>query len=239
MWCIVHPTFSFRTTDRLPLLSTPSKSRKSPFCVCIKWFPWKPLENIISSHSPFPKLASAWVLLASRAQSFIRELTQQDGWNTQDDRMTKKCGLRFEMHSLAPHFYVIQPSCCVSSLMKDWARVPRGTQSVCDVMNGVAWQRNAVSDVITTLEINFSVCNPTLFENFPIKNFGVFRGNFHILWHRLLCFLGNVVKAETLPSAEIWSEYCTLRVLFLHIRIYSILLYLKDYVKGNARVSQK
>ena len=32
-----------------------------------------------------------------------RELTQQDGWNTQDDRMTKKCRVRLGVHSLAPH----------------------------------------------------------------------------------------------------------------------------------------
>ena len=46
-----------------------------------------------------------------------RELTQQDGWNTQDDRMTKKCRVRLGMHSVAPHFFVILPSCCVSSLL--------------------------------------------------------------------------------------------------------------------------
>ena len=53
----------------------------------------------------------------------IRELTQQDGWNTQDGIMTKKCRVRLGMHSLAPHFFVIlpsrvfQPAWCVSSLM--------------------------------------------------------------------------------------------------------------------------
>ena len=51
------------------------------------------------------------------------EFTQQDGWNTRDGRMTKKCHERLGMHSLAPHFFVIlpsgvyQPSCCVSSQM--------------------------------------------------------------------------------------------------------------------------
>ena len=52
-----------------------------------------------------------------------RELKQQDGWNTQDGRMTKRCRVRLGTHSLAPHFLVIllpgvfQPSCCVSSLI--------------------------------------------------------------------------------------------------------------------------
>lgn len=44
-----------------------------------------------------------------------------------------------------------------------------GTRSVCDVMIGVSWQHNAVSEVIATWEINFSVSNPTLFENFSMK----------------------------------------------------------------------
>ena len=39
-----------------------------------------------------------------------RELTQQDGWNTQDGRMTKKCRVRLGMHSLARHFFAILPS---------------------------------------------------------------------------------------------------------------------------------
>ena len=53
----------------------------------------------------------------------IRDLTQQDGCKTQDGRMTKKIRARPGMHSLAPHFFVIlpfwvlQPSCCVSSLL--------------------------------------------------------------------------------------------------------------------------
>ena len=38
------------------------------------------------------------------------ELTQQDGWKTQDGRMTKKCRVRLRMHSLAPHFFAILPS---------------------------------------------------------------------------------------------------------------------------------
>ena len=54
---------------------------------------------------------------------YNRELTQQDGWKTQDGRMTKKCRVRLGMHGLAPQFFVIllswvfQPSCCVSSLI--------------------------------------------------------------------------------------------------------------------------
>ena len=48
-----------------------------------------------------------------------RELTQQDGWNSQEGRTTKKSCARLRM----PHFFVIlpscvfQPSCCVSSLV--------------------------------------------------------------------------------------------------------------------------
>ena len=54
-----------------------------------------------------------------RIMRAIRELTQQDGWNTQDGTMTKRCRIRLGMYSLAPHFFVIlpswvfQPSCCV------------------------------------------------------------------------------------------------------------------------------
>ena len=52
-----------------------------------------------------------------------RDLRQQDGWKTQDGRMTKKCRTRPEMHCLVRHFFVIlpswvfQPSCCVMSLI--------------------------------------------------------------------------------------------------------------------------
>ena len=52
-----------------------------------------------------------------------RELTQQDDWNTQDGKMTKKCRVRLGMHSVALYFFVIlpfwvfQPSFCVSSLL--------------------------------------------------------------------------------------------------------------------------
>ena len=34
---------------------------------------------------------------------------------SQDGRMTKKCRVRLEMHSLALHFFVILPSCCERS----------------------------------------------------------------------------------------------------------------------------
>ena len=33
-----------------------------------------------------------------------RELTEQDSWNTQDGRMTKRCRVTLEMHSLSSHF---------------------------------------------------------------------------------------------------------------------------------------
>ena len=50
-----------------------------------------------------PTLASVSYLVTS-------ELTQQDGWKTQDGRMTKKCRVRSGMHSLARHFFAILPS---------------------------------------------------------------------------------------------------------------------------------
>ena len=40
----------------------------------------------------------------------IRDLTQQDGWKTQDGRMTKKYRVRLGILSLARHFFVILPS---------------------------------------------------------------------------------------------------------------------------------
>ena len=63
-----------------------------------------------------PRIWSARTRVLRRAVSHLdaridnRELTQQDGWNTQDGRMTKKCRVRLGMHSLAPHFFVILPS---------------------------------------------------------------------------------------------------------------------------------
>ena len=47
----------------------------------------------------------------------IRDLTQQDGWKTQDGRATKKSRAGAGMPSLARHFFVILPSCCVRSLL--------------------------------------------------------------------------------------------------------------------------
>ena len=58
----------------------------------------------------------------ARRETYNRELTRQDRWNTQDGAMTKKCRVKLRMCSLAPHILVIlpswvfQPSCCVSSL---------------------------------------------------------------------------------------------------------------------------
>ena len=46
----------------------------------------------------------------------MRELTQQVGWKTQDGRMTKKSGARLCIPHLTRHFYIILPSCYVSSL---------------------------------------------------------------------------------------------------------------------------
>ena len=67
---------------------------------------------------------SGWVLLFIKVNlkyeyrlcEIIRDLTQQDGWKTQDGRMPKKRRARLGMHSLARHFFVILPSCCVRSL---------------------------------------------------------------------------------------------------------------------------
>ena len=63
------------------------------------------------------------VVLLNQPINYFRDLTQQDGWKTQDDRITKKCRATPEMHSLAQHFLVIllswvfQSSCCVGSLI--------------------------------------------------------------------------------------------------------------------------
>ena len=40
----------------------------------------------------------------------IRKLTQQDGWKTQDGRMTKKCRARLCIPNLTRDFFVILPS---------------------------------------------------------------------------------------------------------------------------------
>ena len=64
-----------------------------------------------------------WSPIRSVIIRVIRELTQQDGYNTQDGRMTKKCDARLCIPKLTPYFCVIlpswvfQPSCCVSSLL--------------------------------------------------------------------------------------------------------------------------
>ena len=76
------------------------------------------------SFMPFGKTNGSDRLLSHEkvCGSVIRDLTQKDGWKTQDGRMTKKCRARPGMHSLALHFFVIlpscvfQPSCCVKSL---------------------------------------------------------------------------------------------------------------------------
>ena len=44
------------------------------------------------------------------SERLIRDLTQQDGWKTQDGKMVKKCHARPGMHNLAQHFFVIHPS---------------------------------------------------------------------------------------------------------------------------------
>ena len=86
-------------------------------------------------------------------QTANRELTPQDGWNTQDGRMKKKCRERLEMHSLALHFFLIlpsgvfQPSCCVSSLM---------------------WSKD---DVTELFESSCCTCSTIIFHIRPIKFF--------------------------------------------------------------------
>ena len=43
-------------------------------------------------------------LLQNTSFHVVRDLTHQDGWKTQDGRVTKKCSARPGMHSLARHF---------------------------------------------------------------------------------------------------------------------------------------
>ena len=74
-------------------------------------------EQEITGTTTKYKLTSADCLV------FALKLTWQDGWKTQDGRMTKKCRASLGMHSLARHFFVIlpssvlQPSCYLSSLV--------------------------------------------------------------------------------------------------------------------------
>ena len=81
---------------------------------------WR-IQILVNSH--------VWILNPNKRHMDVgsvdnsRDLTQQDGWKTQDDRMTKKCCASPGMHSLARHFFVIlpswvfQPSFCVRSLL--------------------------------------------------------------------------------------------------------------------------
>lgn len=71
-----------------------------------------------------------------------------------------------------------------------------GTQSVCDVMIGVSWQHNAVSEVIATWEINFSVCNPTSFENFSMKTSESFEGIFTSYGTDSFVFLAMLLRLK-------------------------------------------
>ena len=56
------------------------------------------------------------------------ELTEQNGWNTQDGRMAKTCGTRLCIPNFTRHFFVIPPSwvfqlsCCVSSLLLEYGK---------------------------------------------------------------------------------------------------------------------
>ena len=62
------------------------------------------LARIISDNSP---LVAGVPDCLSRVPSNNTELTQQDDWNTQNGRMTKKCRVRLAMHRLALYFFVI------------------------------------------------------------------------------------------------------------------------------------
>ena len=57
-----------------------------------------------------PANINSIVLVFSNSNSDIRDLTQQDGWKTQDGRMTKNCRARPGMHSLTRHFFFILSS---------------------------------------------------------------------------------------------------------------------------------
>ena len=60
--------------------------------------------------SPAYSISLLYVVARLPSSDGNRKLTQQDGWKSQDGRMTKKCRARPGMHSLAPHFFVILPS---------------------------------------------------------------------------------------------------------------------------------
>ena len=65
--------------------------------------------------------------------SFNRDLTQKDGWKTQDGRITKKCRARPGMHSLARHFFrdfaVLSLPAVLSRKVSNGDPSPRGTIS--------------------------------------------------------------------------------------------------------------
>lgn len=74
-----------------------------------------------------------------------REIKQRDGWNIQRGRMTEKYRVGSGMYSLAPHFFVILPSwvlqssCCVSSLMTEALITAAQDQSI-PTMHDPLWQ---------------------------------------------------------------------------------------------------
>ena len=68
-----------------------------------------PCVEIIFNIGPLAShcLQSPWPLNGPIGLRFIdRELTQQDGWKTQDGRMMKKCRVWLGMHSLARHIFL-------------------------------------------------------------------------------------------------------------------------------------
>jgi len=49
-------------------------------------------------------------IFSLQSSADVRDLTQQDGWKTQEGSMTIECCGRPGMHSLARHSFVILPS---------------------------------------------------------------------------------------------------------------------------------
>lgn len=47
----------------------------------------------------------------------VRDIAQQDGWKTQGCRIRKKCPARMWIPCLGDIYFVIQPFCCVRSLL--------------------------------------------------------------------------------------------------------------------------
>ena len=115
----------------------------------------------------------------------MRELTPQDGWKTDDGRVTNKYRVRLGMHSLAPHFFVnlpswdFQPSCCVRSPYSGEERPgslisrPRKWQRSLPYFLPLLWHSRKIS-ALSVAEQCFSFCYP----HHPTKLFSLNWGTF-------------------------------------------------------------